>query len=113
MTAFDAPPDGVDLVDSIAHVEFDVERDRFRATYDIDRDSPSLAVVAVVSTALHRDPLDLPPLHDAAGAGTLESLASEGSDAGRDHRRASFRYEGFDVTVSAGGTVEAVPAGRS
>lgn len=113
MTASDDPSDAVDVVDSMAHVEFDVERDRFRAAYDSDRDSPSLAVVAVVATALHRDPLDLSPLHDAADTGALEGLASEPSGAGRDDRRASFRYEGFDVTVSAGGTVEAAPAGRA
>lgn len=104
-------PSGVDLVDSMSVVEFDVDGDRFRASYDSDRDSAPLAVVAVISTVLDRDPLALPPLYGVADVGPLEDLSSGPSDDSGDPQRTAFRYEGFDVTVS-GDTVEAVPRER-
>ena len=112
MTATDSPSDGVGLVDSMAFVEFDVDRARFRGSYDSDRDSTSLAVVTVIATALGRNPTDLPPLHSVVDTGALDALFSDSLDGARDRRRTSFSYVGFDVTVSGEGTVEAEPKDR-
>ena len=100
----------VEIVDSIPFVEFDIDADRFRAMFDSDRDSASLAVVAVVATAAHRDPIDLPPLHSAIDSSALEALCSRSTT---DGQRVSFRYEGFDVTVFDEGTIEASPTGAA
>lgn len=96
----------VEIIDSMPFVEVDVDSERFRAAFDSDRDSASLAVVAVVAAAAHRDPFDLPPLHSAIDSSALEALFSKSTTS---RQRVSFRYEGFDVTVFDGGTIEVSP----
>ncbi|ADB61030.1 hypothetical protein Htur_2147 [Haloterrigena turkmenica DSM 5511] len=100
----------VEIVDSMPFVEFDADAERFRAMFDSDRDSASLAVVAVVAAAAHRDPFDLPPLHSAIDSSALEGLFSRPT---AGEQRVSFRYEGFDVTVFDEGTIEANPTGAA
>lgn len=46
----------VDFVDSMNIVTLDLERGHSQGTYDSIRDSPSMAVVAVVATVLGKDP---------------------------------------------------------
>ncbi|WP_436346172.1 HalOD1 output domain-containing protein [Natronorubrum sp. FCH18a] len=99
----------VDIVDSMGAVEFDTERERFRAAYDSIRDSASLAVVAVVATALNSDPMELSPLHSAIDTAALEDLFAPSPGGIRKSGSTSFRYEGFAVTVFSGGAIEAVP----
>ncbi|WP_440772480.1 HalOD1 output domain-containing protein [Natronorubrum sp. DTA28] len=99
----------VDIVDSMAAVEFDIERERFRAAYDSTRDSASLAVVAVVATALNSDPMELSPLHSAIDTVALEDLFAPSPGGVREPDSTSFRYEGFAVTVFSAGAIEAVP----
>lgn len=102
--------DPVEIVDSMPFVEFDIDAERFRAVFDSDHDSASLAVVAVVATAAHRDPIDLPPLHSAIDSSALNDLFSRSTTG---EQRVSFRYEGFDVTVFDEGTIEVSPTGAA
>ena len=99
----------VDFMDSISIVTFDVESERFQATYDSDRDSPSLAVVAVTSTALGRDPRALTPLHSVIDTDALDELATESANGRVGCVRVTFNYEGLEVTVSNDDVIEAVP----
>lgn len=100
----------VEIIDSMPFVEVDVDAERFRAAFDGDRDSASLAVVAVVAAAAHRDPFDLPPLHSAIDSTALDDLFPRSTTGGQ---HVSFRYEGFDVTVFDEGTIEASPTGAA
>ena len=96
----------VEIVDSMEAVEFDIDAGLFRAAYDCKRDRASMAIVAVVAAATNRDSLELTPLHAAIDSSALDALFSK-SKAGV--RRVSFSYEGFDVTVTNEGTIEATP----
>lgn len=103
----------VDVIDSMAAVEFKAEKGRFQATYDSTRDSASLAVVAMVATALGKDPLDLASLQSAVETSALDELIAEPTpDVERDVS-ISFCYEGFEVIVSSEGLIEATPMGST
>lgn len=99
----------VDFVDSMSIITFDVGNESFQATYDSNRDSPSLAVVAVVAAALDSDPLTLTPLHSSIDADALDELATESANGRGDDNHISFCYEGLEVTVSTEGVIEAAP----
>lgn len=88
----------VDFVASMSPVTFDADRECFQATYDSKRDSPSLAVVATVATALGRDPLAMTPLQSILDTDALDTLAAESAN-GCD--RVTFCYEGVEVTATS------------
>lgn len=98
-----------DIAESLSAVEFDVESESFRATYDRTRDSTSLAVVATVATALGREPLNLTPLHSVIDTDSLDELATESSNGHGNCESISFCYEEFQITVSSDGFIEANP----
>lgn len=97
------------MIDSMSTVEFDADEESFRVTHDSDRDSTSLAVVAMVATALGRDPLDLTPLHSAIDTEALEKLTAESLGGLQQCDSISFCYEGFEVTVFSEGDIGADP----
>ena len=99
----------LEIVDSMNCVEFDVDAGSFRAEYDSDRDSTSLAVVAVVAVADNRDPAELPSLHSSIDTGALETLFAASTDETQRGDCVSFSYEGFGVSVWSEGTIEATP----
>ena len=101
----------IEIVDSMETVEFDIDTGLYSASFDADRDPASLAVVVVVAIATDRDPLDLAPLHSAVDPTAMDTLCS-GSATGMQGST-SFRYEGFDVAVFDGGTIEARPMGAA
>lgn len=70
-------------------------------------DSRSLAadIVAAVADSADIDPLDLPSLHDAVDTACLADYL----EYDRDGRDIAFPYAGYCVTVSASGSVAAVP----
>lgn len=90
-------------------IEFDPETGRFRAEYNGDRDSVSLAIVAVVAAAHDRHPTDLAPLHSSIDTSALDDLFAPSSETDRRGSTA-FHYEDYAVTVFSEGTIEARPA---
>lgn len=90
----------VDFVDSMNAVAVGAERKHFQATYDSTRDSPSLAVVAVVATALRRGPQELTPLQSVLDTDALDVLTTESADGKAGCNCVTFCYEGVEVTVS-------------
>lgn len=90
-------------------VEYDLETQSFTATYDSTRDSTCLAVVAIVSTVLGREPRDLTPLHTVVETDALDELATPSSPGQRACDRISFQYEGFEITVTNEDVVGATP----
>lgn len=102
-----------EVVESLSPVEFDVEDKSFQATYDSTRDSASLAVVSAVSSALGREPRNLPPLQSAIETEALDKLATKFSTDPENYGRISFGYEGLEITVTGEGVIEANPVGNS
>lgn len=98
-----------EIAESLSLLEFDVESESFQATYDSTRDSTSLAVVAVVSTALGREPQALTPLQSVIETDALDKLATESATGIGNCDSISFSYEGFEVTITNEGVIEAVP----
>ena len=87
----------VEFVDSLSTVTFNTDTECFQATYDSKRDSPTLAVVATVATALERDPLAMTPLQWSFDTDALDELATESAN-GCD--RVTYYYEGVEVTAT-------------
>lgn len=88
-------------------IEHDGTGESVTATYDATRDSPSLAVVALVAAARGEDPAALPPLQEVVDTEALDKLSTESATGDGACDRISFRYDGFDVTVTGGDVIEA------
>jgi len=99
----------LDVVDSIDGVELDAETDTFWTTYDSARDSVSLAVVAVVAAVENRTPTDLTPLETVVDTDALQGLFRTSERRLQSPTSASFRYEGYEVTVSSEEVVQITP----
>lgn len=91
----------MDFVSSMSAVTFDTDRECFQATYDSKRDSPSLAIVATVATALGRDPLAMTPLQSILDTDALDELATESANGQTGCDRVTFCYEGVEVTATS------------
>ncbi|WP_407037414.1 HalOD1 output domain-containing protein [Halovalidus salilacus] len=98
-----------DIAESLSPIEFDVESESFQATYDSTRDSTSLAVVAVVATARGEEPLALTPLQTVIDTEAFDKLATELATGIGNCDSISFRYDGFDITITSEGIIEAAP----
>lgn len=96
-----------DVAESLSPIEFDAESESVRATYDSSCDSTTLAVVAVVATALGREPQNLPPLQSVIDADSFDKLAAELSTVQGHCDSISFAYEGLAVTVTSEGVIRA------
>jgi hypothetical protein len=99
------------LTESTSGVTFDADTGQFRATFDSDRDSTSLAVVDVVASINRTDPLELTPLQSVIETTALDELTSGDLGGGFDSIR--FRYENCQVTVRSDGVIEAIPLSGS
>lgn len=94
------------LAESLSPVEFDAERESFQATHDSTHDSTSSAFVAVVATALGRDPPALTPLQSV--------IETDESPTGHGHCDSiSFRYDGFEISATGEDVIEANPIGNA
>jgi hypothetical protein len=98
-----------ELAESMSPIEFDPESESFHATYDRTRDPTSLAVVAVVGAALEEDPQTLKPLQTVIDTDALDRLATESTPGFGNCGYISFRYNGFEITVTSDEAIEANP----
>lgn len=96
----------------LSSVESGSESESFRATYDTACESTSLAVVAAVTAARGDDPLTLTPLQTVVDTDALDELTTEGAPSRGAHECISFRYDGFEVTVTGEGVIEAKRVGN-
>lgn len=109
MEASQAVAASTDITESISTVEFGAERELFRSTYDSTRDSTSLAVVAVVAAARGEDLQPLTPLQTVIDTDALDNLMAKSPTGLRSCNSISFRYGGFEITVTNEGVIEAEP----
>lgn len=99
----------LDIVDTIDSIEFDADSNTFWATYDNARDDLSLAVVAVVAAVEDRAPTDLTPLASAVNTDALQGLFETPSEQLPTPTTTTFRYEGYEVTVTSEEVVQVTP----
>lgn len=97
------------IAESLSPLEFDGENKSFQATYDSSRDPTSLAVVAVVATARGEDPKSLSPLQRVIDTDALDELATESATGSGTCNSISFRYGGFEITVTSDDVIKANP----
>lgn len=97
------------VVDSVDGLEFDTDTDTFWTTYDSARDDVTLAVVGVVAAVEDRSPTDLTPLETAIDTDALRSLFHDQTERLPTATSTSFRYEGYEVTVSSEEIIQATP----
>lgn len=102
-------PADLEIAESLVAIEVDAESESFQATYNSSRDSTSLAVVSAVATALGKDPQALPPIQTVIDTDALDKLATESATCRGVCDRISFRYSGFDITVTSEEVIEASP----
>lgn len=74
------------------------EPERYLARYDGADTSASMAVIAVLSKALGRDPIEMDQLYYAVDAEALDQLL--GGDDIDDGISVTFDYEGHEVTAT-------------
>jgi len=89
---------------------FTIDGDTGRATLQSTR--PSAAVVARIATAENVDETELPPLFHAIDPDALDALFESGRDGPGETRTSgsvTFAYAGYEVHVSANGSVDVTP----
>ena len=91
--------------------EYHRESETYRAQYDQETTSASMAVVASLSDVMNVDPFELDPLAASVDTDALDELLRvRGTTNGTVH--ISFAFEGYAITVSSDGVVEIVPPGH-
>lgn len=83
------------------------ESGTYRAEYDRNATTASMAVVTTVSQALGAAPTDMAPLQHSVDTEALDSLTRTRPDSGSVVT--TFAYEGCEVTVSTDGAVVVAP----
>ncbi|WP_415381271.1 HalOD1 output domain-containing protein [Halosimplex sp. TS25] len=96
-----------EIAESLTLIEFDVESESFHATYDSIRDSQSFAVVAVAAAASEEDPQALSPLQTVIDTDALDKLTTEPATGHGTCDSILFSYEGFEVTITSEGVIQA------
>jgi hypothetical protein len=107
------PEDVKRITESTSLVTFDADTGQFRATFDTDRDSTSLAVVDAVASIKDTDPLELTPLQSVIDTTALDDMTSTPGAGADGFDSIRFRYENCQVTVRSGGEIEAIPLSGS
>lgn len=89
-------------------VEYRQDTETYRARYDQQMTSPSMAVVAALSEVTNTDPLDLEPLYNVVDTDVLNALV-QGRGALDEPIRLSFSVEEYTITVSSNGEIDIAP----
>ncbi|MXV60779.1 hypothetical protein GS429_01570 [Natronorubrum sp. JWXQ-INN-674] len=92
-------------------VEYHRESETYRAQYDQDTTSTSMAVVAALSDVTDRDPTELEPLHASIDTGALDELVHL-RDATNGNLSVTFTIAEYAITVYSYGVVAIGPPGH-
>ena len=92
-------------------LEYDADRDVYRASFDSDSEGASSAVVSAVAAVAGTSPVEMPPLYSVVDPDALETLVDGPAVSRRSSSdtHVSFPYNGYDVTVCDDGTVTVEP----
>lgn len=91
-------------------VEYHQESETYRARYDRDAISASMAVVASLSDVMDTDPAELEPLNRSVDTGALDELV-RARDTTNGDISVTFRVEEHAITVYSYGVVAIHPPG--
>lgn len=97
------------IADELDVVEFDSDRDGFRARFDSTERSASLAIVEMIAAIGNTSPLELTPISTTIDTDALDALLSPSPNGDRVCDSIAFHYEGFEVTVYHDGQMQADP----
>ena len=78
-------------------VDYDPAGDRYQASYDIEKISPSLAVVEAIATVEGIEPLDIEPLGASVDLEALDSVLR--SETGQSDPTVTLRTQGYEITL--------------
>ena len=90
--------------------EFQQDSETYRAEYDQETTSASMAVVASLSEAMDSEPTELEPLYASVDTGALDDLVRV-SGTGNGNISVTFTVEKYAITVSSYGVVTIAPPG--
>lgn len=91
-------------------VEYDSERELYRATFDSSSIGPIIAVTEVMADVCETDPLELEPLYYSIETDALEVLTDKYGPGQREgDSQIHFVYENHEVTVKSYGVIEVQP----
>ncbi|WP_436348853.1 HalOD1 output domain-containing protein [Natronorubrum sp. FCH18a] len=93
-------------------VEYHRESESYRAQYDRDETSASMAVVAALSDVMDSDPTELEPLHASIDTGALNEVVSL-QDATNGDISVTFTVAEYAITVYSYGVVAIDPPGHN
>lgn len=91
--------------------EYHRESETYRAQYDRDTTSPSMAVIASLADLMDKDPTALEPLHATVDTDALDVLM-RGRDARDGDISVTFTIAKYAITVYSYGVVAIAPPGR-
>jgi hypothetical protein len=90
------------------NVEYRKQVNVYRAIFNWEEISPSLAVVSVITEISGEDPTDLQPLQSAINTDYLDGI-SHVTDPQKSDVTVSFHYLEYEVTIQSYGVVEIRP----
>lgn len=109
------PPDVSELdvasIDRGEAFDYSADTNTYRASFDSDATSVSMAVVSTVAVVTETEPTALPPLNATVNPDALETLVERRDrDPSRNDVRIAFVYAGCTVTVHSYGIIAVQPA---
>ena len=93
-----------DSTDSAVSISYDSEDETYRARFDADAVSPSMAIIETMAAVRETTPTELDPLVETVDPMALDRLVK--GNGATDGRILEFRYLDHTVTVRARGIVE-------
>jgi len=88
-------------------VDYDPETGTYRARFDSETVTPSVAVIGAIADIRDADPERLDPLYEAIDPDALDRVVTAVPT--EEDRSVTFDYGGYEVTVSNGGIVDIRP----
>lgn len=92
--------------DAIDRVQFDPERETYRASYSTE-ETPGLALVEAISAIEDTDPITLEPLGDAIDVDALDAVVQSTPDS--SDMQVSVSYQGYQAFIYTDGSMELHP----
>lgn len=86
---------------SNVRVDYDPAEDHYLVWYDLEKVSPSLAVVEAIAAAEEIEPLDMEPLGTAVDLEALDSVLRSGT--GQSGPTVTLRIRGYEIVLHRSG----------
>ncbi|MFD1589092.1 HalOD1 output domain-containing protein [Halorientalis brevis] len=100
-----APPASIPVsyTESFDTLDYDVDTDSYRSSFDVTVDTPSLAVISAIAAVTGVAITELDPLHGVIDPDALDKLWLSSGTTERADSRVTFPFAGYDVSLSRDG----------